>query len=152
MSRSFWGILEYRVERFFFLVFGNWYRFIRLPFIPALNLIQAYSNIEIPYRAEIKGGLQIFHPSAGIVVSQFAVIGEDVILYGGNVIGTRELHRGGVIRIGSRCILGANSVVLGPVHIANGCRIGALACVIHDCHSEGASLVGVPAKIKEKTF
>ena len=148
-SRSFWGILLCRFERFAFLVFGRWYRFLRVPLIPLFNLIQAYSNIEIPYLANVRGGLSIFHPSLGCCLSQYSDIGEDVILYGGNVIGTRRLHKGGIIAIGDRCVIGVNAIVLGPIRIANDCRIGASSVVLRDCLIENSTLTGSPAVVKQ---
>lgn len=69
LSRTFWGIFIYRLERSFYLLFPRIYGVIRIPFIPILNLIQTYSNIDIHYKSDIKGGLLILHPSVGIVIS-----------------------------------------------------------------------------------
>lgn len=145
--RAFWGILIYRLERGLFKYFGERYSIIRMPFAPLFNMIQQFSNIEIPYRANIHGGMQIFHPSLGIVISQFSEIGENVVLYGGNVIGTKNLHSPGVIKLGNNCVIGANAVILGPLVIADSCKVGAMSCVLKSCLIEGATLVGVPAKI-----
>lgn len=147
MSRSFWGLLHYRFERFMFLLIGRHYRFLRIMLTPLLNLIQAYSNIEIPYHADVKGGLRVLHPSAGVVISMFAVIGHDVLLVGGNVIGTRKICTFGDIQIGDRCSFGANAVALGPVKIANGVRVAALACVTRDCLQPDVALIGAPASV-----
>lgn len=57
LSRSFWGILQYRLERSLFLVLvGKSYSFVRVPFVPLLNLIHAYFNIGIHYKADINKG------------------------------------------------------------------------------------------------
>lgn len=146
-QRVFWGVLVYRFERGLYGFFGEKYRIIRIPVAPIFNLIQEFSNIEIPYRASIQGGLQILHPSLGIVVSQFSEIGINVVLYGGNVIGTKNLHAPGLIQVGNNCVIGANSVLLGPLVIADACKVGALSCVIKDCLTEGAVLVGSPARM-----
>jgi hypothetical protein len=69
ISRSFIGILTYRVERSIFLLFPKIYGILRVPLIPILNLLNAYSNLDINYKADIKGGIVILHPAAGIVIS-----------------------------------------------------------------------------------
>ncbi len=77
MSRSFLGIFMYRLERSLYLLFGKYYPFIRVPFSPFLYLIQAYSNIDIHYKAEIDAGLLILHPSLGCVLSGQVIIGKN---------------------------------------------------------------------------
>jgi serine acetyltransferase len=145
LSRGFWGIFLYRLERGLFLLIGKHYKIVRVVFIPFYNIIGAYSNIEINYNADIKGGLLVLHPSVGIVISRFSVIGENLTLTGGNIIGGKEGCNYGDIRIGDNCSLGANAVIIGPITLANGITIGASACVIHDCIIENATLRGVPA-------
>lgn len=98
------------------------------------------------YKADVKGGLSILHASAGIVISGFSVIGQNLTLTGGNVIGSRPGCKFGDIKIGDNCMLGANAVVLGPIELGNNIKIGAAACVIKSCLSDGATLIGVPAK------
>lgn len=149
-QRAFWGLLVYRFERGLYVFFGERYRFMRIPIAPFLNLLQQLSNIEIPYRANIQGGLQILHPSLGIVISQYAEIGKNVVLYGGNVIGTKNLRVPGLIKMGDHCIVGANAVILGPLEIVDSVKIGALSCVIKSCFTEGATLVGSPARVVDK--
>lgn len=148
MSRSFWGVLLYRIERGFLISFGKPYEIIRIVFLPLINLIQAYSNVEIHYKADIKGGLSILHPSMGVVISGKSIIGFNLTLTGGNVIGISKKCTVGEFVLGDNCNLGANAVVLGPVKIGNNIKIGALACVTRDFLESGVTLVGVPAKIK----
>lgn len=147
LGRVFWGILLYRMERSGFLLFGKAYGYIRIIFIPIFNLIQAYSNLDIHYKADIKGGLLVLHPSVGVVVSGLSVIGKNFTLTGGNVIGGRAGCKPGEIIIGEHCNMGANAVVLGPVVLGNNISIGASACVVHDCITDNVSLIGVPARI-----
>ncbi len=148
LSRIFWGIFLYRFERGMFLLLGKSYSIIRVFFIPVFNLIYAYSNIEINYKADIKGGLLVLHPSVGVVISGLAVIGENLTLTGGNIIGGRAGAK--KIILGNKCHLGANAVVLGPVVLGNNIVIGASACVINSCESDNVVLVGVPAKPTSK--
>ena len=146
LSRAFLGIFIYRLERAFFLIFGNLYSKIRILFLPFFNIIYAYSNIEINYKADIKGGILILHPAVGVVISGFSVIGENITLTGGNVIGANSFCKPGGIKIGNNCSLGANAVIIGPVVLLDNINIGASACVVKDCLKNNVTLVGVPAK------
>ena len=150
LSRSFWGILLYRIERSLFLIFGKWYSYFRVPFVPLINLIQAYSNIDIHYKAVIKGGISILHPSVGIVISGQSSIGKNITLTGGNVIGVHKKCEPGTFVIGNNCSLGANATIIGPVILADYTTIGASACVVNDCVTTHCVLVGVPAKPKDE--
>lgn len=146
LSRSFWGIFLYRLERSFYLIFKNSYGVIRLPLIPIFNLIQAYSNLDIHYKADIKGGLLILHPSVGVVISGQSIIGKNLTLTGGNVIcATRKCGKGEFV-IGDNCTLGANATIIGPVVLGNNISVGASACVVKDCPVDHTTLVGVPAR------
>lgn len=145
LSRAFWGIGLYRFERSLYLLFGKYYKGIRIFFIPFYNIIQAYSNIDIHYHADIKGGIAILHPSIGIVISGQAKIGENISLTGGNVIGIKEKCEPNSFIIGKNCSLGANAVILGPIKISDNITIGASACLLKDCLIDGSVLVGVPA-------
>lgn len=147
LSRSFVGILLYRLERSFFILFGDIYGYLRIPFIPIINLLQAYSNIDIHYKSNIKGGISILHPSVGCVVSAQAIIGQNLTLIGGNVIGLNKECRDNDFLIGDNCTLGANATIMGPLKLGNNINIGASACVVKDCLIHNSVLVGVPAKI-----
>lgn len=150
LSRSFWGILLYRLERSLFLMFGRTYSFLRVPLVPVFNLIQAYSNIDIHYKADIKKGLSVLHPSIGIVISGQSVIGENLTLTGGNVIGVHKKCEPGTFVIGNQCSLGANATIIGPVVLSDNITVGASACVVKSCHISESVLIGVPAQIYNK--
>lgn len=147
-SRSFAGIFLYRLEKGLSLTFGKSYDVIRILLLPIRVLIQAYSNIDIHYKADIKGGLMVLHPSIGIVISNVSVIGSNFTLTGGNVVGVNKKCAHGELIIGDNCTLGANAVILGPLILADFIKVGALACVTKDCLESRVSLIGVPAKIK----
>jgi serine acetyltransferase len=127
LSRSFAGLFMYRLERSFFLTFGKYYSVLRIFLLPILNLIQAYSNLDIHYKAAVKGGLLILHPSNGIVISRYSIIGSNLTLTGGNVIGLGKKCNVGDFVIGDNCNLGANAVIMGPLKMANNIRVGASA-------------------------
>lgn len=146
LTRSFWGLLSYRVDRGFYLLLGRLWAFIRILFMPLIYCIQAFSNLDINYKADIKGGILVLHPSVGVVVSGHSIIGRNLTLTGGNVIGGRGGTEYGGIQIGDNCGLGANAVILGPIKLGHSINVGSLACVVKDCLVDGTTLVGVPAK------
>lgn len=145
LSRAFCGIFVYRLERSLHLLIGSNYKIIRVILIPIYNLLYAYSNIEINYNADIKGGISILHPSAGIVISRFSSIGRNLTLTGGNIIGSNPGATLGDIQIGNNCYLGANAVIIGPIKLGNDITVAALACVVKDCEENNMVLRGVPA-------
>jgi serine acetyltransferase len=151
LSRAFWGIFLYRMERGLFLLIGRPYEILRIIFLPIIYLIQSYSNMDLNYKSEIKGGLLVLHSSLGIVISGYAVIGENLTLTGGNVIGGKAGCGPGDIQIGNNCEMGANAVIIGPIKLGNNIDIGASACAIRDCLEDNVALVGVPAKILSKS-
>ncbi|SDH87554.1 DapH/DapD/GlmU-related protein [Winogradskyella thalassocola] len=146
LSRSFIGVFLYRMERGLYLALGKSYRIVRILFLPFILPMQSYSNIDIHYKAAIKGGLLILHPSVGCVISGAADIGKNLTLVGGNVIGLKEDASNNKFRIGDNCSLGANATILGPIELGDYIKIGASACVIHDFLENNSTLIGVPAK------
>ena len=146
MTRSFVGLMLYRVERSLFLLLGTSYSFLRILFLPIIYVLQAYANIDIHYKSSIQGGLSILHPSVGCVISAKAVIGSDLTLTGGNVIGFNKKKANTIFQIGNNCTLGANAVIIGPLEIKNNVFIGASACVTQSFNQSNITLVGVPAK------
>ena len=145
MTRSFVGIMLYRFERGMFLILGKFYAFLRIIFLPIILIFQAYSNIDIHYKASIKGGLLILHPSIGCVVSGQAVIGSNLTLTGGNVIGVGKNKKSNFI-LGDNITLGANATIIGPLELKNNIFVGAGACVTKSFKSSNIKLVGLPAK------
>jgi serine O-acetyltransferase len=150
LSRCFWGVFLYRLERGLYCTIGKAYKILRVPFIPLFNLIQAYANIDIHYMADVKGGIIVLHPSAGAVVSGNAIVGSNLTLSGGNIIGIRAGCKWGQLIVGSHCNMGANAVILGPIEIADHVSIGASACAVKDCLISNVSLIGVPAVVHFK--
>jgi len=146
LSFSIIGIFFYRLERGLFLIFGNFYRFLRVPLSPLLYLIEALSHVDINYHADIKGGLVILHHSMGVVINGGAIIGKNLTLTGGNVIGGKKSFKRGDFVIGDNCFLGANAVIMGPLIMGNSVAVGASACVVKDVPTD-ATVGGVPAKI-----
>ena len=144
-SPIFIGILSFRLERGFYILFGRFYNIIRLPFTPLIFCINAYTNFDIHYMADIKGGLYILHNSNGVVISGQTIAGKNLCLTGGNIIGAKTK---GEIKFGDNCYLGANATVIGPLELGNSISIGASACVVTSFNKDNITLIGVPAKEK----
>jgi serine O-acetyltransferase len=128
-----------------YLLLGKGWKVLRILFSPLLNLSYAYANSEIHYQASIGPGISILHASPGVVISARAIIGSNLTLVGGNIIGIRN-DKAGNLSIGNNCYLGANAVILGPVNLGDSTTIGACALVLNDFNGNG-SLIGVPAKM-----
>jgi serine O-acetyltransferase len=98
----------------------------------------------LAYRTRRKTGVEI-HPGArigrrvvidhgmGVVIGETAVVGDDVHLYSGVVLGATS-RRPGVRHptVEDGVVLGAQAIVLGAVRIGRGAKIGAGAVVRHD--------------------
>ena len=147
MTRAFVGVFFYRIERAFFLLFGDVYKYIRILFLPILLLAQAYSNLDINYKANVKGGLLILHPAMGCVISGYCNIGENLTLTGGNIIGVKSTNCVTEFKLGNCLNLGANAVIVGPLILADHIKIGASACVVNSFDESFITLIGVPAKL-----
>jgi serine acetyltransferase len=145
MTRSFIGVFLYRFERGMFLLFGRSYSVLRIFILPIILIFQAYSNIDIHYKANIKGGLLVLHPSVGCVISGQVIAGENLTLTGGNIIGVGK-NKSGQFVLGDNITLGANATIIGPLELANNIFIGAGACVTKSFEASNISLIGLPAK------
>lgn len=109
------------------------------------------TEIEIPYSAEIGGGLLIPHPKC-IFINNKSVIGENVVIWQGVTIGGNfhKIENGRTSPIiGNNVIISAGAKVLGPVTIGDNSVIGANAVVIKDIPQESVA-VGVPAKVVKR--
>lgn len=103
--------------------------------------------MDIHYKAEIKGGLKVLHPSQGITISGCLVAGRNLSLVGGNVIGISKKCTKNDFMIGDNIKLGANACIIGPLILNNNIEIGACACVTKTFLVENIRLVGIPAKL-----
>ena len=77
ISPTIIGIGKYRIERSLFLLIGKYYGIIRIPLTPIFYIIQSYSNLDIHYKADIKGGLRILHNTVGVVISSQTIAGNN---------------------------------------------------------------------------
>ncbi|WP_326468981.1 serine O-acetyltransferase EpsC [Actinophytocola sp.] len=138
----------------------------RVPARLVFLLGRRLSGIEIHPGARIGRRLFIDH-GLGTVIGETAVLGDDVTLYHQVTLGAlgwrrdRERPPGQRRhpRLGSGVVIGANSVILGPVEIGDNARIGARTLVVDDVPAHAVVLAepsrtvrpGTPNGITEPT-
>lgn len=111
-------------------------------------LVEWVLGIELPWNTAIGPGLRLFH-GMGLVVNDKTIIGRNVVLRHTTTIGVRETLELGVNAaptIGDDVDIGSHVVILGPVTVGRGARIGAGAVVIKNVPA-GATVVGNPARV-----
>ncbi len=96
------------------------------------HIARRRTGVEIHPGAVIGKRVVIDH-GMGVVIGETARIGDDVLIYSGVVIGSTS-HRHTVRHptIGRNALIGANAVLLGPIHVGEGAKIGAGAVVRED--------------------
>ena len=92
-------------------------------------------------------GLTLAHHGS-IIVNPNAKIGKNCILHGDNCIGKNKTEM--CPKIGNNVDIGFGAVVIGDITIADNVKIGANAVVVKSCLTEGATLIGVPAKVVKR--
>ncbi len=107
---------------------------------------RSVTGIEIHPGACIGKGLLIDH-GMGVVIGETAVIGDNCTIYQGVTLGgtgkdTGKRHP----TIGNNVMIGSGAKVLGPFTVGDGAKIAAGAVVL-DAVPEGATAVGVPARM-----
>ncbi|RMH57402.1 MAG: serine O-acetyltransferase [Deinococcus-Thermus bacterium] len=115
------------------------------------HLTRMLTGVEIHPGARIGRRVVIDH-GMGIVIGETAEVGDDVMMYHGVTLGgtgfTREKRHP---TIGKGVLLGAHAVVLGPIEVGDGARVGAGAVVTKSV-PPGATVVGNPARIIERAL
>jgi len=122
-----------------------WERGIRFPSRFLAFLTRFFTGIEIHPGAKIGRGFFIDH-GAGVVIGETAEIGENVTIYQGVILGGVSLKkekRHPTLR--NNVVIGAGAIVLGPVEIGEGCKIGAGSVVLNDI-APFTTAVGLPAR------
>ncbi|HUV53212.1 MAG TPA: serine O-acetyltransferase [Dehalococcoidia bacterium] len=86
---------------------------------------------------------------AGVVIGETAEIGDDVLIYQGVVLGGTTLEKKKRHpTLGNNVVIGAAAVLLGPITVGDGARVGANSVVVKSV-PPGAVVVGVPARVVE---
>ena len=112
------------------------------------HISRMLTGIEIHPGAKLGKRVFIDHGS-GVVIGETADVGDDVLIYMGVVLGGTALER--VKRhptVENDVVLGSGAIVLGPITIGNGAKVGAGSVVIRSVPPR-ATVVGVPARIAE---
>lgn len=103
------------------------------------------TGVEIHPGAHIGRRFFIDH-GAGVVIGETAEIGDDVTMYQGVVLGGVSLaKKKRHPTVGNKVVIGAGGIILGPVNIGEGSKIGAGSVVLSDIPAY-TSATGIPAK------
>ena len=124
-----------------FILFIPYFLFYRI-------LVEWLLCIELPWKTRIGPGFRIDHGQA-LIVNDGTVFGSGCIVRNSTTIGNKKLKDGTYSAapvFGDRVDIGANAVVIGPIHIGNDVAIGAGAVVLKDVPA-GHVAVGNPARI-----
>jgi putative colanic acid biosynthesis acetyltransferase WcaB len=124
-----------------------WYLFV--PFLAFYKFfVDWLLGVEIRLGTRIGPRLRLWHPRA-IVIHENAVLGADCTLRQSTTIGNKtnpDGTPGPAPIIGDRVDIGASAVILGPIAIGDGARIGAGSVVVKNVPA-GAAVAGNPARI-----
>jgi len=103
------------------------------------------TGIEIHPGARIGRRFFIDH-GAGVVIGETSEIGDDVTMYQGVVLGGVSLEkRKRHPTVGNDVVIGAGAILLGPITIGDGVKIGANSMVLNDVKPY-TTVVGIPAR------
>ena len=106
------------------------------------------TGIEIHPGAKIGRRFFIDH-GMGVVIGETAEIGDDVLIYQGVVLGGTTLEKKKRHpTIGNNVVIGSAAILLGPITVGEGARIGANSVVVGSV-PPGAIVVGVPGRVVE---
>jgi serine O-acetyltransferase len=106
------------------------------------------TGVEIHPGAKIGKRFFVDH-GMGVVIGETAEVGDDVLMYMGTVLGGTSLDK--VKRhptIDDGVVIGAGSILLGPITVGKSAKIGAGSVVVRSVPA-GATVVGVPGRIAE---
>ena len=146
----FWRLFKYPTYRllvcFRLLTWANKYGYMRVLLIGLrlyyYHLCNKYS-IELPIGTKV--GKACFFPHGGyVVINANAIIGDNVTLYPGVLIGT--VRGKGVPTIGNNVFIGAGVKILGNVKVGDWSFICPNTVVVKDIES-GSVVSGIPSKI-----
>lgn len=122
---------------------------IHVPFIPRLfsQIMRFFTGIEIHPGAEIGRGFFIDH-GMGVVIGETAKIGKNCVMFHGVTLGGTGKHKGKRHpTIGDNVLIGAQSILLGPIKVGDNAKIGADTTIINKNIPSDCTVVGTPGKI-----
>jgi serine O-acetyltransferase len=148
-AQGFWALAVYR--------FGRWRYGVRpAPLRKLLSglykllfkLVQIVTGIELPCEARVGRNFVIDH-FGGIIVSGYAVFGDDCRIRNGVVVGLARVEEPCAPTIGNNVDIGAGAKLLGAIRIGNNVTIGANAVVVRSVPDDSIA-VGNPAVVKSR--
>ena len=151
LGEDTWGLLRVvlTTDGYRILVMNRLREAARRYHVPGVNAVlrsvqQAMAGIEIGKDVTLGEGVFFVHP-VGVVIGGNACIGNRVRFYGSNTIGTAQDDGYPVIE--DDVWIGAGARILGPIRVGARCRIGANAVVVTDVPPDSVAM-GVPAKCR----
>lgn len=123
-------------------------RVTRLFWLFFFYLTRLITHIQIPLRTKIGNGLYILH-FGPIIVNPEAIIGKNFCISSGCLVGDDRGKRAGTPVIGNNVYMGANSIIVGNVHIGNHVLLAPGAFVNFDVPNNSIVL-GNPGKIIQR--
>jgi serine O-acetyltransferase len=109
------------------------------------HLNRFLTGVEIHPGAKIGRRFFLDH-GMGVVIGETAEIGDDVLMYQGVVLGGTSLEKKKRHpTIEDDVVIGAAAILLGPITVGEGARIGANSVVINSVPT-GATVVGIPGR------
>ncbi len=140
---GFWALLMHKVSHWL------WIHSFKLLARMNSNLARFLTGIEIHPGATFGKRVFIDH-GMGVVVGETAIVGDDVLLYQGVILGgtsTEKTKRHPTVERG--VIVGAGAKVMGNITIGEYSKIGTGAVVLKDVPSQ-STCVGVPGRIVKR--
>lgn len=115
-------------------------------FISHIN--RFFTGIEIHPGATIGRRFFIDH-GMGVVIGETTIVGDDVLLYKGVVLGGTSLEKEKRHpTLGNNVVVGTGAIVLGDIEIGDDCKVGA-GSVVTKSAPPGSTIVGIPGKTLE---
>ncbi len=140
---SFWAVINHRIAHSF-------YKQKHFFIARAISQIsRGLTGIEIHPGAQIGKRFFIDH-GMGVVIGETAEIGDNVMLYHGVTLGGTGKDK--IKRhptVGDNVLIGAETIILGPINIGSNTKIGAGSVVLEDIPAN-VTAVGSPTKIVRK--
>lgn len=124
-------------------IFWGWR--LRLVARSVSHFARFFTAVEIHPAAKIGRRFFIDH-GFGVVIGETSEIGDDVLMYQGVVLGGTSLEKGKRHpTLGNNTVIGAGAILLGPITVGEGARVGAGSVVLKDVEPRTV-VVGVPAR------
>jgi len=110
------------------------------------SLVSEKFGMDLHPAAMFGRGVMIDHATS-IVVGETAVIGDGCTLFHGVTLGgTGKIRGDRHPKLGKRVVVGSNASILGNVKVADDCKIGSSAVLVHDV-PRGTTIVGTKGKV-----